>query len=132
MTILDLKFQEFEQLPSEDKIAYFERDGRLYYMIISQQLNRQILNHIHQITNRLRHISKSKTGSLFLQGLLFHKRAMLYFAQPSSRTYLSFENACHILGMKTSEIRNPRVSSEVKGESFEDSLTGIRKDLRQF
>ena len=122
MTILDLKFKEFEELPSEEKIPYFERDGRLYDMIISQQLNRQILDHIHQITNQLRHIAKSKTGSLFLQSLLFHKRAMLYFAQPSSRTYLSFENACHILGMKTSEIRNPRVSSEVKGESFDDSL----------
>ncbi|UCF84936.1 MAG: aspartate carbamoyltransferase, partial [Desulfobacteraceae bacterium] len=39
-----------------------------------------------------------------------------------SRTFLSFENACHILGMKTSEIRDARVSSEVKGESFDDSL----------
>ena len=47
---------------------------------------------------------------------------MLYFAQPSSRTFLSFENACHLLGMKTSEIRDPNVSSEVKGESFDDSL----------
>ncbi|MBW1802331.1 MAG: hypothetical protein JRJ85_16575 [Deltaproteobacteria bacterium] len=83
MTILDQKFKEFEDLPSEEKIMYFERDGRLYDMIISQQLNRQILDHIHQITNQLRHIAKSKTGSLFLQSLLFHKRAMLYFAQPS-------------------------------------------------
>ena len=46
---------------------------------------------------------------------------MLYFTQPSSRTFLSFENACHILGIKTSEIRDPNVSSEVKGESFDDS-----------
>jgi len=47
---------------------------------------------------------------------------MIYFAQPSSRTYLSFKNACHILGIRTSEIRDPRVSSEIKGESFDDSL----------
>jgi aspartate carbamoyltransferase catalytic subunit len=47
---------------------------------------------------------------------------MLYFTQPSSRTFLSFINACHILGIKTSEIRDPRVSSEVKGESNDDSL----------
>jgi aspartate carbamoyltransferase catalytic subunit len=47
---------------------------------------------------------------------------MLYFTQPSSRTYLSFENACHILGVRTTEIRDPRVSSEIKGESFDDSL----------
>jgi aspartate carbamoyltransferase catalytic subunit len=47
---------------------------------------------------------------------------MLYFTQPSTRTFLSFNNACHILGMRTSEIRDPSTSSEVKGESFEDSI----------
>ncbi|HYQ59775.1 MAG TPA: hypothetical protein VEP29_01895 [Desulfatiglandales bacterium] len=91
-------------------------------MIISQQLNRQILDDLYRITNQIRSLSKSKTGSHFVQSLLCHKRAMLYFAQPSSRTFLSFENACHLLGMKTSEIRDPNVSSEVKGESFDDSL----------
>jgi aspartate carbamoyltransferase catalytic subunit len=122
MSIIDERFAEFERLPSDEKTKCFERDGRLYDMINSQQLNRKILDDIYRITNRLRHVSKSKVGSLFLQDLLSHKRAMLYFAQPSSRTYLSFENACHILGMKTSEIRDPRVSSEIKGESFDDSL----------
>ena len=47
---------------------------------------------------------------------------MLYFTQPSTRTFLSFNNACHILGMRTSEIRDPSTSSEVKGESFEDAI----------
>jgi aspartate carbamoyltransferase catalytic subunit len=47
---------------------------------------------------------------------------MLYFTQPSTRTFLSFNNACHVLGMRTSEIRDPATSSEVKGESFEDSI----------
>lgn len=122
MTILDKRFGEFELLPSEEKIKCFERDGRLFDMIISQQLNRQILDDIYRITNRLRTVAKSKVGSVYLQTLLCHKRAMLYFAQPSSRTFLSFENACHILGMRTSEIRDPRISSEVKGESFDDSL----------
>jgi aspartate carbamoyltransferase catalytic subunit len=122
MTILDEKYAEFESLPSEEKIRCFERDGRLFDMIISQQLNRQILDDVYRITNRLRTIAKSKAGSIFLQSVLCHKRAMLYFAQPSSRTYLSFENACHILGMRTSEIRDTSVSSEVKGESYDDSL----------
>ena len=122
MTSLDEKYGEFERLQSEEKIKCFERNGRLFDMIISQQLNRQILNDIYGVTNQLRSMSKSKAGSVFLQSVLSHKRAMLYFAQPSSRTFLSFENACHILGMKTSEIRDPSVSSEVKGESFDDSL----------
>ncbi len=122
MTVQDDRFAEFEQLPSEEKSKCFEKDGRLFDMIISQQLNREIIDDIYSITNQLRSISKSRSGSLFLQGLLIHKRAMLYFAQPSSRTFLSFMSACHILGMRTLEIRDPRVSSEIKGESFDDSL----------
>ena len=122
MTILDEKFAEFERLQNEEKIICFKRDGRLYDIIVSQQLDRQVLDDIYRITNQLRYVAKSKAGSVFLQGVLCHKRAMLYFTQPSSRTYLSFENACHILGIKTTEIRDPRVSSEVKGESFDDSL----------
>ena len=52
-------------------------------------------------------MSKSKAGALYMQNLLPHKRAMLFFSQPSSRTFLSFMSACHILGMRTSEIRDP-------------------------
>ncbi len=122
MNILDEEFAEFHKLPTEEKIGCFEKNGRLFDMIISQQLNRGIIEDIYEITNHLRHISKSKSGSLFMQDLLCHKRAMLYFTQPSSRTFLSFENACHMLGMKTSEIRDTSVSSEVKGESDDDSL----------
>lgn len=122
MTILDEKFTEFANLPNEEKIKCFEKNGRLFDMIISQQLNRSILDEIYSVTNQLRAVAKSKAGSLFLHGLMAHKRAMLYFAQPSSRTYLSFENACHIIGLRTTEIRDPSVSSEVKGESFDDSL----------
>jgi aspartate carbamoyltransferase catalytic subunit len=47
---------------------------------------------------------------------------MLYFTQPSTRTFLSFNNACQILGIQTSEIRDSSTSSEVKGESLLDSL----------
>jgi len=91
-------------------------------MIISQQLNRKILDDIYEITNKLRDLSKNKGGSVFIQSILCHKRAMLWFTQPSSRTFLSFESACHMLGMQTSEIRDARVSSEVKGESYDDSV----------
>jgi aspartate carbamoyltransferase catalytic subunit len=54
--------------------------------------------------------------------LLADKRAMLYFTQPSTRTFLSFNNACQILGIQTSEIRDASTSSEIKGESLLDSL----------
>jgi len=122
MNILDEKFAEFQELPTEERIECFEKNGRLFDMIRSQQLNREIINDIYRITNHLRRISKSKPGSVFMQDILCHKRAMLWFTQPSSRTFLSFESACHMLGIKTSEIRDARVSSEIKGESYDDSL----------
>ncbi len=122
MNILDEEFAEFQKLPTEERIKCFEKNGRLFDMVISQQLNRKIVDDIYEITNHLRNISKSKAGSIFMQNILSHKRAMLYFTQPSSRTFLSFESACHMLGIKTSEIRDVSVSSEVKGESYDDSL----------
>jgi aspartate carbamoyltransferase catalytic subunit len=67
-------------------------------------------------------LAKHPDGARFLLGLLPDRRAMLYFVQPSTRTFLSFNNACHLLGIRTSEIRDPATSSEVKGESFEDSI----------
>ena len=54
--------------------------------------------------------------------LLSDKRAMLYFAQPSTRTFLSFYAACQILGMHPAEVRDTTTSSEFKGESPEDSV----------
>ena len=122
MNILDEKFAEFQNLSTEERIECFEKNGRLFDMVRSQQLNREILDDIYRITNHLRRISKSKPGSVFMQDILCHKRAMLWFTQPSSRTFLSFESACHMLGIKTSEIRDARVSSEIKGESHDDSL----------
>ncbi|HLE11476.1 MAG TPA: hypothetical protein VI754_09525 [Bacteriovoracaceae bacterium] len=123
MNFLDREFFNFHSNKSiEERAAIFNRHGRIFDMIFSQQFNRPTLERLFEITNALRHISKSKEGCDFLKGLLSHKKAMLYFAQPSSRTFLSFQNACHILGMATSEIRDTSVSSEVKGESFDDGL----------
>ena len=122
MNVLDERFAEFLKLPTEERIRCFARDGRLFDMILSQQLDRKVLDEICETTNQLRTKSRSKAGALFMQGLLPHKRAMLYFAQPSSRTFLSFMNACHIVGITTSEIRDTSLSSEVKGETFDDSL----------
>ena len=47
---------------------------------------------------------------------------MLYFTQPSTRTFLSFTAACQMLGIACNEVRDPSVSSEAKGESPFDSI----------
>ena len=57
-----------------------------------------------------------------MRTLLSHKRAMLYFVQPSTRTFISFQSACYILGLQVSEIRSTSTSSEVKGETPEDTI----------
>jgi aspartate carbamoyltransferase catalytic subunit len=84
--------------------------------------DRALLDELCELTTRVRSIAKTAEGTIALQQLLPHARAMLYFPQPSTRTFLSFNNACHLLGIRTSEIRDPATSSEVKGENFDDSI----------
>ena len=47
---------------------------------------------------------------------------MLYFTQPSTRTFLSFSAAAQMLGIACNEVRDASVSSEAKGESPFDSI----------
>jgi aspartate carbamoyltransferase catalytic subunit len=92
------------------------------HILSASQFDRPFLDRLCRLTNKIRQFDKSKEGLLYLQSLLAHKRAMLYFTQPSTRTFLSFQSACHILGIRESEIRDASTSSERKGESIEDSL----------
>ncbi len=95
---------------------------QFWNIIQTQQFNRDSLNHLFSLADAIVQISKSKDGLLFLRKRLAHKRVMLYFSQPSTRTFLSFNTACQLLGMQTSEIRDISISSEIKGESFLDSI----------
>lgn len=94
----------------------------MFHVVDTNIFDRPLLDELCDLTTAVRTVAKSPDGARFLQQLLPTKRAMLYFTQPSTRTFLSMNNACHVLGIRTSEIRNPEVSSEVKGESFEDSI----------
>lgn len=95
---------------------------KVMHVIDPREFTRDQLDELCFLATHIRSMAKTAQGSGFLQSLLAHKRAMLYFTQPSTRTFLSFNNACHILGIRTSEIRDRSTSSEVKGESFEDSI----------
>jgi aspartate carbamoyltransferase catalytic subunit len=94
----------------------------LFHVIDPRVFDRAQLDDLCDLTTRVRQLAKDPDGARFLLGLLPDRRAMLYFVQPSTRTFLSFNNACHVLGIRTSEIRDAATSSEVKGESFEDSI----------
>lgn len=98
------------------------RLARPKHILSASQFDRPFLDYMYELINTIRKFDKSKDGLMYLQSLLPHKRAMLYFTQPSTRTFMSFQAACHILGIKASEIRDSSTSSERKGESIEDSL----------
>jgi aspartate carbamoyltransferase catalytic subunit len=98
------------------------RGPTLFHVIDPRVFERPLLDELCDLATRVRMLAKTEEGARALRDLLPARRAMLYFTQPSTRTFLSFNNACHILGMRTSEIRDPSTSSEVKGESFDDSI----------
>ena len=92
------------------------------HILSASQFNRAFLDYMYELINQIRKFDKTKDGLMYLQSLLPHRRAMLYFTQPSTRTFMSFQAACTILGIKPSEIRDTATSSERKGESIDDSL----------
>ncbi len=115
-------WEEFYRQPIDAKLQYFKQNGRIFDVIYAQQFDRAFLDRMNHLAELIRQLAKTKSGQFKLRHLLPHKRAMLYFVQPSTRTFLSFQNACYILGMSVSEIRGTSTSSEVKGESPEDTI----------
>jgi aspartate carbamoyltransferase catalytic subunit len=115
-------WETFERMPPEARAPLFMRAGAPYHALIAQQFDRAFLDRINSVATMMRKIAKTRGGMKFLQDLLSEKRAMLYFSQPSSRTFLSFYAACQILGIQPAEVRDAHTSSEIKGESQEDSV----------
>lgn len=118
----DMFWESFRDMDPEKKAPLLTRGGRPYHALIAQQFDRVTLDRICDLATKMRKIAKTRGGMKFLQDLLSEKRAMLYFAQPSSRTFLSFYAACQLLGIQPAEVRDAATSSEVKGESQEDSV----------
>jgi len=116
----EISWQEFKDLPLAEKGEYFQAPP--HHTLIAQQFSRAQLEELCTLATKIRRISKQRDGANFLRTLLSDKRAMLYFAQPSSRTYLSHNAACQILGLDTMDVRDSKTSSEVKGESPEDTI----------
>lgn len=115
-------YRERIERPPQLKVPEFAREGRLRHVIFSGQFPVDLLEDLASTADKIRLLSRSRTGQDFLLNLLHHKRAMLYFTQPSTRTFLSFMAACQILGVTCNEVRDPTTSSETKGETRFDSL----------
>ena len=119
-------YTDLERRATAKKLPDFKK-GReerspLFHLIYAEQLDRKTLDRLCRLATRLRLISKTEQGIPFLANLLRLKSAMLYFTQPSTRTYLSFVRACQYLGMDYAEVRDPSISSSFKGEGDLDAL----------
>ena len=116
------KYHDRLQRPAAEKVSEFSRDGRLRHLINAAQLTPDVVDHLCQLADRIRSLSADRESANRLRQLLSHQRAMLYFTQPSTRTFLSFMAACQILGLTCNEVRDPQTSSEVKRESLMDGI----------
>jgi len=117
-----VSLDEFKALSAGEKAPYFIENGRSFHALVAQQFTRPMLEDLCSLATCVRRIAKTREGSSFLQSRLFDKRAMLYFAQPSTRTFLSFDAACQTVGLDCVNVRDSSTSSEVKGESPEDTI----------
>ena len=122
MKFLLKSFEEYFAQPAEIRMGHYNKDGRIKHVMLSHQFSIQLLEELFEIAERVKEMTRKTNGIDFLKSLLGHKKAMLYFTQPSTRTFLSFLTACQMVGMDTGEVRDPSLSSEYKGESQEDGV----------
>ena len=116
------EFQALLDRPIGAKVDEFQDEGRLRHLIFAAQFTPELLANLFQSADLIRQLSRQRSGINRLKQLLSHKRAMLYFTQPSTRTFLSFMAACQILGLTCNEVRDASTSSETKRESPMDSI----------
>ncbi len=123
MALTDISWEAFHQLDHQAQSVHLnDPQGRPFHVLATQQFGRQALDALGDLATCIRFLAKSKEGMTFLQSMLPHRRAMLYFTQPSTRTFLSFHSACEILGMRIGTVRDTATSSERKGETKDDSV----------
>ena len=105
----ELSFADYESRLDRSikvKAPDFSSGDRLKHLIFSGQFTRPLLDKLCRLADKIRLLAKSKEGHRYLNTLLSLKRAMLYFTQPSTRTFMSFAAACQILGMTCNEVRD--------------------------
>jgi len=116
-------FEEFQAQPESLRGLYFGTDsGKLQSVIVAQQFSTDFLMYIFKLADIIREIEDIKPGADFLQTLCSNKRVTLLFEQPSTRTRVSFEAACQILGINPILVTDPTTSSQYKGETGLDTV----------
>lgn len=81
----------FKSKPTDEKAAIFSKeDGGLFDVIYAQQFTKAHLEELFVLADKVREIATTQRGMNFLRTILSDKRAMLFFVQPSTRTFLFF------------------------------------------
>ena len=79
-------WEDFDKLELSEKNSLFRGDKDVFHTLNAEQFDRETLDRIYVLTNIIRSISKTKNGATYLANRMRHQRAMLYFAQASTRT----------------------------------------------
>src|SRR5688500_3488727 len=106
----------------EARRALLFREGRPYFVLLSQQFDRADLESLCATATAIRRMDRHRDGAAFLRGILAGKRVMNLFAQPSTRTCESFVAAAEKLGASARVVSDLSTSSFAKGESVEDAV----------
>lgn len=112
--------QDLEVSARRRELLY--RDGRPFFVLLSQQFKRPDLELLCDTALAIRRLDPHRDGREFLRSLLRGLRIMNLFAQPSTRTAESFIAAADKLGASTRLVSDLRTSSFAKGESVDDSV----------
>lgn len=116
--MIDISISDFLSLSENEKIGYVQETAVLF----AQQFDRRQLDYLCELSDACRKLRKTREGADFMANLLPHKTALNFFVQPSSRTFLSFNMAQSILGMRRMSLRDAKISSISKGETLADSI----------
>ena len=120
-----ISWAEYNALSVSERIPYLskpETDGELFHVLYAQQFERKMLDELCHLADVIRKVHKEPDGARFLLSLLPNKNALNLFAQPSTRTFMSFQIAEQKLGMQVLDIRDISTSSQAKGESLQNSI----------
>lgn len=106
-------------MPKKDGIEKINGNFKGKDIISIDQFTPKDIEILFKVTKKMKNIAANAKPSDILKGNL----VTLLFYEPSSRTFGSFAAGIKQLGGQTIEIRNPQqVTSEVKGETFEDTI----------
>ena len=100
-SLAGLAWEDYSSRTLAEKVQVLWPQGSPYHILFSQQFDRAFLDRTCRLATTVRVLAKSRKGILLLQNILSDKRAMLYFMQPSSRTFLSFPRSVPNAGDQT-------------------------------